>query len=126
MDSKQPLEIGPKAKEKVKACREYLDSYMDRGADPVYGVNTGFGSLCDTVIKNEELTRLQENLVKSHACGTGKAIPGDIVKMMMLFKIKGLSYGHSGVQLATLQRLVDMYNTDAIPVVYEFGSLGAS
>lgn len=126
VDSNRPLEIGAEAREKVKACREYLDGYLDREAAPVYGVNTGFGSLCDTVIKSEELTRLQENLVKSHACGTGKAIPGDIVKMMLLFKIKGLSYGHSGVQPATLQRLVEMYNAEAIPVVYEFGSLGAS
>lgn len=126
LNSGAEIELGPETIQKVQACRDYLDGYMDQSADPVYGVNTGFGSLCDTVIENDELTRLQENLVKSHACGTGREIPRDLVRLMLLFKIKGLSYGHSGVQVETLQRLVDIYNSGATPVIYEQGSLGAS
>lgn len=124
--SEKPLKLAEDAVEKIEQCRAYLDGYMSREANPVYGVNTGFGSLCDTVIQRDELSLLQENLVKSHACGTGKPLHRDLVKLMILLKIKGLSHGHSGVQLATVQRLIDMYNADAIPVVYEQGSLGAS
>lgn len=126
LNSGAAIELSREVIEKVQRCREYLDGYMGRNADPVYGVNTGFGSLCDTVVGNDDLTRLQENLVKSHACGTGREIPRDLVRLMLLFKIKGLSYGHSGVQVETLQRLVDFYNLGASPVIYEQGSLGAS
>lgn len=121
-----PLELSKETIQNVKVCRDYLDSYMDRDAEPVYGVNTGFGSLCDTVIGKDQLSQLQENLVKSHACGAGRPLHHDMVKLMLLLKIKGLAYGYSGVQVATLQRLVDMYNDNAAPVVYEQGSLGAS
>ncbi len=124
--SQATIEIGEESLAKVRRCREYLDGYMERHTDPVYGVNTGFGSLCDTVIGNEDLAQLQKNLVMSHACGTGKEIHRDLVRLMLLFKIKGLANGHSGVQPETLQLLVDMYNREATPVVYEQGSLGAS
>lgn len=124
--SGKPLKLADDTIQKISRCREYLDGYMSRDADPVYGVNTGFGSLCNTVIENDELSLLQENLVKSHACGAGKALHRDLVKLMILLKVKGLSHGHSGVQVATVQRLVDMYNHEALPIVYEQGSLGAS
>ncbi|WP_396195551.1 histidine ammonia-lyase, partial [Flavobacterium sp.] len=93
---------------------------------PIYGINTGFGSLCNVKISNEHLSQLQENLVKSHACGTGEEVPQEIVKLMLLLKIQSLSYGHSGVQLQTVERLVDFYNHDILPVIYTQGSLGAS
>ena len=93
---------------------------------PVYGVTTGFGSLCNITIATDELSRLQHNLVMSHACGTGETVRPEIVRIMLLLKIKSLSYGHSGAQLATIQRLVDMFNNDILPVVYQQGSLGAS
>jgi histidine ammonia-lyase len=93
---------------------------------PIYGINTGFGSLCNVKISNENLSQLQENLVKSHACGTGEEVPAEIVKIMLLLKIQSLSYGHSGVQLQTVERLVDFYNNDILPVIYTQGSLGAS
>jgi len=93
---------------------------------PIYGINTGFGSLCNVKISNENLSQLQENLVKSHACGTGEEVPHEIVKIMLLLKIQSLSYGHSGVQLLTVERLVDFYNHDILPVIYNQGSLGAS
>ncbi len=93
---------------------------------PIYGINTGFGSLCNVKISNENLSKLQENLVKSHACGTGEEVPQEIVKIMLLLKIQSLSYGHSGVQLETVERLIDFYNNDIVPVIYNQGSLGAS
>ena len=107
-------------------CRTYLDEKVARTEKPIYGVNTGFGSLCNHSISEEDLSQLQANLMMSHACGTGDEVPQDIVKLMLLLKVQSLSYGNSGVQLITVQRLVDMFNKDVLPVVYQQGSLGAS
>lgn len=120
------LELSIAAEEKIIACRQYLDDNCNLDSKPLYGINTGFGALCDVIISNDNLQKLQENLVKSHACGTGEEIPKDIVKLMLLFKIQSLSYGYSGVQLVTLRRLIDFYNNDVIPVIFSQGSLGAS
>ncbi len=120
------IELSDQARDKIIACRKYLDNKIKNQSQPIYGINTGFGSLCDVKISNENLTHLQENLVMSHACGVGDHVPRSIVKLMLLLKIQSLSYGHSGVQLKTVQRLVDFYNHDIIPVVYTQGSLGAS
>ncbi len=110
----------------IKKCRRYLDSKMENVDRPVYGVTTGFGSLYNVTIPPEDLSQLQHNLVMSHACGTGERVRPEIVKLMLLLKVQCLSYGHSGAQLATVQRLVDMFNNDVIPIVYQQGSLGAS
>lgn len=118
--------IGEDSEKAIIRCREYLDSKMKDIDHPVYGVTTGFGSLCNITIATDELSRLQHNLVMSHACGTGETVRPEIVRIMLLLKIKSLSYGHSGAQLATIQRLVDMFNNDILPVVYQQGSLGAS
>jgi histidine ammonia-lyase len=99
---------------------------MANSTEPVYGINTGFGSLCNICISPDDLSQLQENLVKSHACGTGDEVELPIVKLMLLLKIHALSLGKSGVQIATVQRLIDFYNHDVMPVIYELGSLGAS
>lgn len=99
---------------------------MTSHKDPIYGINTGFGSLYNVKINSANLTKLQENLMKSHACGTGDMVPKEIVKLMLLLKIQSLSYGHSGSQLETVNRLIDYYNNDVLPVVYTQGSLGAS
>jgi len=120
------LEISEEAKQKISKCREYLNTKMASHKEPIYGINTGFGSLCNVKISDENLTTLQENLVKSHACGTGSEVPQEITRLMLLLKIQSLSYGHSGVQLATVNRLVDFYNNDILPVIYTQGSLGAS
>ncbi|QEE50349.1 histidine ammonia-lyase [Flavobacterium alkalisoli] len=120
------LELSEEARANIEKCRTYLDEKMKSHSDPIYGINTGFGSLYNVKISNENLSQLQENLVKSHACGTGEEVPGEIVKIMLLLKIQSLSYGHSGVQLETVERLVDFYNNDILPVVYNQGSLGAS
>ena len=120
------LELSEEAKVNIQKCREYLDKKMASHDAPIYGINTGFGSLCNVKISNDNLSQLQENLVKSHACGTGEEVPHEIVKIMLLLKIQSLSYGYSGVQLGTVQRLVDFYNHDIIPIIYNQGSLGAS
>ena len=85
------------AKKKIQDCRIYLDKKTESLSDPIYGVNTGFGSLCNHKISLKDLGKLQRNLVFSHACGTGDPVPFKIVKIMMLLKIQSLSYGHSGV-----------------------------
>lgn len=120
------LALSEEARLNIEKCRAYLDNKMQTHNEPIYGINTGFGSLCDVKISNENLSRLQENLVKSHACGTGDEVPHEIVKIMLLLKIKSLSFGHSGVQLQTVERLIDFYNHDILPVIYSQGSLGAS
>ena len=126
IDYKMTLELSPEASQAVVKCREYLDRKMEDIGRPVYGVTTGFGSLYNVTIPKEDLSQLQHNLVMSHACGAGEKVRPEIVKLMLLMKIQSLSYGHSGVQLVTLQRLIDMFNDDILPVVYQQGSLGAS
>lgn len=120
------LEISDESKEKIRACRAYLDNKVKNTKEPLYGINTGFGSLYKSNIDKDNLEKLQVNLVMSHACGTGPEIPDEIVRLMLFTKIQSLSYGYSGVQIETVQRLVDLFNEKAYPVVYEMGSLGAS
>lgn len=123
---KMTLELSSGAKERISRCRTYLDQKMESHTEPIYGINTGFGALYNRTIDKKDLGTLQKNLVMSHACGTGDEVPAEIVKLMLLLKIQGLSYGHSGVHLDTVQRLLDFYNHDILPVVYQLGSLGAS
>ena len=120
------LELSDESKQSIIKCRNYLDQKMESQTEPIYGINTGFGALYNHTISKEDLSALQKNLVMSHACGTGDEVPQEIVKLMLLLKAQSLSYGHSGVQLETVQRLIDFYNYDIIPVVYQLGSLGAS
>lgn len=122
----QQIQLSEEARANIENCRLYLDKKMETQETPIYGINTGFGSLCNVKIDTENLTKLQENLMKSHACGTGELVPEQIVKIMLLLKVKSLSYGNSGVQLETVERLIDFYNNDVLPVVYNQGSLGAS
>lgn len=120
------LELAAEAKERIQKCRDYLDQKIESQKTPMYGITTGFGSLCNKNISPDELTRLQENLVKSHACSVGEEISPVIVKLMMLLKAHALSLGYSGVQLITVQRIIDFFNNDIIPIVCDRGSLGAS
>ena len=126
LENNIPIALSQDAVNRIVRCREYLDNKMGNSTEPIYGVSTGFGSLCNISIGYDELGTLQKNLVMSHACGTGERVPSEIVKLMLLLKIQSLSYGHSGVQLATVERLVDFYNNDILPVVFQQGSLGAS
>jgi histidine ammonia-lyase len=120
------LALSTKAKQKIKDCRDYLDKKMEHSGAPIYGINTGFGSLCNHKISNDDLGKLQTNLVISHSCGTGDKVPDEIVKIMLLLKVQSLSYGHSGVQLETVERLIEMFNKNILPVIFQQGSLGAS
>ena len=122
----QKIKLSKESIDAIKQCRSYLDEKIITTDAPIYGINTGFGSLCDTKVDSSDLGKLQANLVKSHACGTGDEVPREIVKLMLFLKIQSLSYGNSGVQLMTVQRLVDMFNNDLLPIVYQQGSLGAS
>ena len=124
--SSQKIDISDIAKEKIIKCRAYLDGKMIRTEEPIYGINTGFGYLQNVKVAADKLNQLQHNLLLSHACGTGNEVPKPIVKLMLLLKIQSLSYGHSAIALTTIQRLVDFYNHDILPVVYTQGSLGAS
>ena len=126
IEEHEPLALSPEAVAAIEKCRHYLDAKMEDLDRPVYGITTGFGSLYNVTIPAEDLSQLQHNLVMSHACGTGEEVRPDIVRLMLLLKAQSLSYGHSGAQLVTVQRLIDMYNNDILPVVYQQGSLGAS
>jgi histidine ammonia-lyase len=114
------------AHERILKCRTYLDEKMKSPVALYYGINTGFGFLQNVQIDDAQLSELQNNLLKSHACGLGDEVPESIVKLMIMLKIKSLSYGHSGVQIDTVKRLMDMYNAKMYPVIYTQGSLGAS
>ena len=126
LDAKRKLVLSEDVQSGISHCREFLDQKLSNTNQPVYGINTGFGSLYNKNISKKDLNRLQENLVRSHACGTGDRVPDEIVRLMLLLKIQSLAYGHSGAQLSTVERLIDFYNEGIYPVVYEMGSLGAS
>lgn len=120
------LELGDDARQRIQRCREYLDKKIAENKAPIYGVTTGFGSLCNVSVSAEELEQLQVNLMMSHACGVGDRVPNEIVKIMLLLKIQSLSYGFSGCKLDTVERLIDFFNNNIYPIVYMQGSLGAS
>ena len=126
LDNKMTLALSDESVERINRCRQFLDDKIKECDRPIYGITTGFGSLCNISIGANDLATLQENLVKSHACGCGDKVDPQIVKIMLLTKIMSLSFGNSGVQLSTVNRLVDFFNEDILPVVYQQGSLGAS
>lgn len=126
LDRRMPIALSEDARQRITRCREYLDRKIECSEQPIYGITTGFGSLCDISVGSDELAQLQRNLVMSHACGTGERVPSEIVRLILLLKIQSLAYGYSGVQLRTVERLVDFYNHGVLPVVYQQGSLGAS
>ncbi|MBV6441985.1 MAG: Histidine ammonia-lyase [Saprospiraceae bacterium] len=122
----QPLALSEAARSRIHHCREYLDRKLAHSHELFYGINTGFGSLCDIRISDEDIEQLQHNLVVSHAAGSGDPVPPEVVRLMLLLKIQSLSYGHSGIREKVVQRLTDFYNAGILPVVFELGSLGAS
>ncbi len=126
LKNRKKLALSEEAHLNIEKSREYLDNKIKQSNAPVYGINTGFGALCNVKISSEKLTELQENLVRSHACGTGDLVSEEVIRLMLLLKIQSLSYGNSGVALTTVERLIDFYNADILPVIYEQGSLGAS
>lgn len=120
------LVLDDATRNEIQKCRDFLDTKVGNSADLIYGVNTGFGSLCDTAISKKDLSTLQSNLVRSHACGMGEEVSQEIVRRMLLLKIVGLSHGKSGAQIKTIERLIYFFNNGINPVVYQQGSLGAS
>lgn len=126
LDSKGKLSLSKESVNLITECRNYLDKKLETSTAPIYGITTGFGSLHKKTISKDQLNKLQENLVMSHACGTGPVVREEIVRLMLILKIHALSLGKSGVQVSTVQRLVDFFNEGVTPVVYEQGSLGAS
>lgn len=120
------LVLSEQAKKNIVKCRDFLDKKTDENTVPIYGVTTGFGSLYNKHISSEQLTTLQENLLKSHSCSVGIPVDKVVVKLMLMLKAHALSLGFSGVQLSTVERILDFYNNDIYPVVYDRGSLGAS
>ncbi|MDZ4665124.1 MAG: histidine ammonia-lyase [Bacteroidota bacterium] len=125
-DEHAKVELSEEATQAIIKGRNYLEEKLKTHNAPIYGVNTGFGSLCNVVIPANDLEKLQENLIKSHACGMGNTVSSEIVKLMLFLKVQSLSYGKSGIQLSTVERLIDLLNNNVYPVVYEQGSLGAS
>ncbi len=126
IEQKTSLTLSDTAAKSIQHCRDFLDQKMAKSDAPVYGINTGFGFLQNVKVSDDRLVDLQHNLLLSHACGTGDFVPKEIVKLMLLLKIQSLAYGNSGVSLETVNRLIDFYNQDILPVVYTQGSLGAS
>ena len=126
IDSGKPVALSEELRRWIVRCREYLDRKIKDSDQPVYGITTGFGSLCDISVGGDDLSQLQRNLVMSHSCGTGEQVPSETVRLMLLLKIRSLSYGYSGVRMETVERLIDFYNNGILPVVYRQGSLGAS
>ncbi|MGJ8665862.1 MAG: histidine ammonia-lyase [Patiriisocius sp.] len=126
LETDKKIALSEEAIGNINRCHDFLSEKMKNNDTPIYGINTGFGSLCNVKISTENLSKLQENLVMSHACGTGEYVPKQIVRLMLLLKIQSLSYGYSGVQLQTVERLTEMYNNNILPVIYTQGSLGAS
>lgn len=122
----QTFEISASARINIENCRTFLERKIKETKTPIYGINTGFGALHNTSIQESDLEKLQENLVMSHACGMGEEVPLHIVKLMLYLKARGLSYGLSGIQIATVERLIEFLNHGIYPVVYQLGSLGAS
>lgn len=110
----------------IKKSKAYLEKKILEANGPIYGITTGFGALCNIEIPKSDLSKLQENLVVSHACNVGTEVPREVVRLMLLLKAHALAKGNSAVQLRTVQMILDLFNYGITPVVCEQGSLGAS
>jgi len=126
LEEKKKLVLSDESVTLIQKSKAFLDQKLAESEDPIYGINTGFGALCDIKVSKAELSKLQENLVVSHACNIGDEIPQDVVRLMLLLKAHALAKGNSAVQLKTVQRILDLFNEDILPEVFEQGSLGAS
>jgi len=117
--------LSPEAAEKVNSCRAKVDA-INASDKAVYGINTGFGPLCDVKISEEETGLLQENLLVTHAVGVGNPIDKQLSKIMMICKVHALCQGFSGIRLDVVERIIYFIENDLLPVVPEQGSVGAS
>ncbi len=126
LEEKKKLVLSEESVALIQKSKAFLDRKLAQSEDPIYGINTGFGALCDIKVSKAELSKLQENLVVSHACNIGTEVPQDVVRLMLLLKAHALAKGNSAVQLKTVQRILDLFNEGILPEVFEQGSLGAS
>ena len=126
LDNEIQVELTNECRDKIIQNRSFLDDKLKRETQSYYGINTGFGYLCNVKINPANIQELQSNLVRSHACGVGDTISQDLSRMILFLKIINLSKAYSGVSIELVQRLIHMYNDGIIPVLYEYGSLGAS
>lgn len=126
LEERKLLAISEESKALIEKSKAYLDRKIAETDGPLYGINTGFGALCNIEVSKDELSKLQENLVISHSCNLGPEVPSDVVRLMLLLKAHALAKGNSAVQLVTVQRILDLFNHDILPIVCEQGSLGAS
>lgn len=126
LEERKLLAISEESKALIQKSKAYLDRKIAETDGPLYGINTGFGALCNIEVSKDDLSKLQENLVISHSCNLGPEVPSDVVRLMLLLKAHALAKGNSAVQLITVQRIIDLYNNDILPIVCEQGSLGAS
>jgi histidine ammonia-lyase len=120
-----PVELSAPAIDAMSASRAIVDA-IEQGGRPVYGVSTGFGALADTFIDPARRAELQHALIRSHAAGVGAPMPREVVRAMMLLRVRSLALGRSGVRPTVAHALVDLLNHDITPWVPEHGSLGAS
>ena len=126
LEEKKKLVLSDESVALIQKSKAFLDKKLEESEDPIYGINTGFGALCDIKVSKADLSKLQENLLLSHACNLGSEVPQDVVRLMLLLKAHALAKGNSAVQLITVQRILDLFNEDILPEVFEQGSLGAS
>ena len=126
LSAKKHLQLSEESAKNIRQCRQFLEEKIAQDDKPHYGINTGFGALCNVQIPDSDLEQLQLNLIQSHAAGMGDPVPQEVVRIMLLLKIQSLSYGHSGVRLELVERLIELYNRGILPVIYQLGSLGAS
>ncbi len=117
--------IGTDAAKRIAASQEAVSSIVERG-ETVYGINTGFGPLCTTIISAEDTKKLQSNILKSHSAGVGESIPVEVAQLMMVLKVHALAKGFSGIARETLDRIIWHIENNITPVVPSQGSVGAS
>ncbi|MDG7008311.1 MAG: aromatic amino acid lyase [Nitrososphaerota archaeon] len=124
-EGRAPVEAAPASLKRMEKFRALLEEKVKRG-EVVYGVNTGFGSLSDKAVRQEDLEELQLNLIRSHSAGVGAPLPTEVVRAAMLIRLNNLLNGNSAVRKEVAELIVEMLNKGITPVVPEFGSLGAS
>ncbi|MEL6823409.1 MAG: aromatic amino acid ammonia-lyase, partial [Calditrichota bacterium] len=122
---KRSIGLSEDTRDRIQTSREAVDTIVTR-KDVVYGINTGFGPLCTTIISESETRKLQENLLRSHSVGVGDNIPTDISRLMLVLKLQSLAKGYSGIALTTIERIIWHLEKDVVPVVPSQGSVGAS
>ena len=122
---KPQLALSESIQFKICNSRNVLESLVQEGKI-IYGVNTGFGKLSQVKISEDQITTLQRNLILSHAVGIGDPIPDDLVRLIMILKVIGLSKGFSGIRLEVVHHILELLNRDCLPIIPEQGSVGAS